>query len=202
MTTCADAIKNATGKDYELSEIDEFIKQADLIRDRIMNDNKIADKSAAIEKALDDVKAEMVAAAKIEKRNAMINKMRQEEAIDFITSQFGDDINLGVEALLVGSEKNRKGARYSVDAQQKALSSSYTGGLAHDLEQAGLFKMAASGEKDRLVAKALAGETIEDQEAISIANIIQKYQEAARRDANRAGAWIKKNGWLYHSPNT
>ncbi|EKI0735597.1 hypothetical protein PB787_002196 [Vibrio parahaemolyticus] len=192
MTTCADAIKNATGKDYELSEIDEFIKQADLIRNRIMNDNNIADKSAAIEKALDDVKAEMVAAAKIEKRNAMINKMRQEEAIDFITSQFGDDVNLGVEALLVGSEKNRKGARYSVDAQQKALAASYTGGLAHDLEQAGLFKMAVSGEKDRMIAKALAGEPVNDQEAISIANIIQKYQEASRRDANRAGAWIKK----------
>ncbi|NMU83958.1 hypothetical protein HKB16_13805, partial [Vibrio parahaemolyticus] len=40
--------------------------------------------------------------------------------------------------------------------------------------------------------KALAGEPVNDQEAISIANIIQKYQEVSRRDANRAGAGIKK----------
>ncbi len=192
MITCAEAIKNATGKDYEVSEIDEFIKQADKIRNRIMNDGKIADKSAAIEEALDDVKADMVAAAKIEKRNAMINKMRQDEAVDFIVSQFGDDLNLGVEALLVGSEKNRVGARYSVDAQQKALSAAYTGGLAHDLEKAGLFKLAVSGEYDRDIAKALAGETTNNAEAKQIATIVQKYQEVARKDANRAGAWIKK----------
>lgn len=192
MITCADAIKNATGKDYELSEIDEFINQADRIRQRIMNDANIADKTKALEEALNDVKEEMVAAAKIEKRNAMINKMRQEENIDFLQSQFNDDLNMGVQALLVGSERNRVGARLSADAQQKSLSNAYMGGLVHDLEAKGVFKLALSGELDRDIARALSGQQVNNPDAQAIADAIQKYQEVARKDANRAGAWIKK----------
>ncbi|ENC6709937.1 hypothetical protein ABKY54_004547 [Vibrio harveyi] len=192
MITCAEAIKNATGKDYEVSEVDEFIKQAERIKQKIMNDGSIADKSKAIEEELSRVQEEMVAAAKIEKRNALINKMRQEEAIDFVMSQFNDDLNLGVEALLVGSERNAKGSRMSVDAQQKALTQSYMGGLTSDLEKAGLFKLVSSGEIDRDIAKSLAGEAVSNPDAVKAAEVIRKYQELSRRDANRAGAWIKK----------
>lgn len=196
MITCSDAIKNATGKDYEVNEIDEFIKQADRIKQKIMNDSNIADKNQAIIDELDNIAADMVAAQKIEKRNAMINKMRLNENMDYIQSQYNEDMGKGIQSILVGDEKVAAGSRYSVDAEQKSLSNMYRGGMAHDLEGAGLFKLVTSHEYDRDIARALAGETPAgvkvNPDVVKAAEVIQKYQELARRDSNKAGAWIKK----------
>ncbi|AUR93059.1 hypothetical protein NVP1182O_17 [Vibrio phage 1.182.O._10N.286.46.E1] len=191
MIKCSDAIKQATGKDYEINEIDEFIKQGERIKQKVMNDSSISDKTKGITDALDAASNDLVLAAKIEKRNAMINKMRLDENIDFVQSRW-DDYGEGIQAILVGNERVKVGSRNSVDAEQKSLANAYRGGLAHDLEDAGLFKLVTSHQKDREIARALAGEKVADSEAVKAAEVISKYQELARRDANKSGAWIKK----------
>ncbi|ELE9712249.1 hypothetical protein RM404_004622, partial [Enterobacter kobei] len=74
----------------------------------------------------------------------------------------------------------------------------YLSGLNHDLEQAGVLKYLASGSNDAEVADAMwrlgKGQSTDGlmKESVKIAEIITKWQEAARLDANKAGAWIRK----------
>ena len=193
MITCSDAIKNATGKDYTTNEIDDFIQAADKIRRRINLDNGIANKEKAIFEALDEFNEEMVIAAKIEKRNAMINQKRQLEAIDFVVNAFPEDEGRGIQALIAGDNGVAVGSRLSVDAEQKATRNQYIGGLVADLQKAGVYKLAQSAELDRAVARAMYGVKSTDPDVQKIADIFMKWQELARREANEAGAWVPKN---------
>lgn len=193
MITCAEAIKNATGKDYTTNEVDEFVRQAELLKKRINLNDSIADKDAAIQQALNDVTQEMIEEAKIEKRNALLNQKRQLEAIDFVQNSFPEDIGRGIQALIAGDNQVAYGSRLSVDAEQKSLMGVYVGGLLADLDKIGMLKMAGRGELDRDIARHMWGEEVADSNARAIGDIYQKYQEMSRRDANNAGAWIKKN---------
>lgn len=190
---CADAIERSTGKKHSTEEITEFITAADKIRTRINLDNGIASKEKAIFEALDEFNEEMVIAAKIEKRNAMINQRRQLEAIDFIENAFVGDEGRGIQAMIAGDNGVAIGSRLSVDAEQKATRSQYIGGLVADLQKEGVYKLAQSAELDRAVARAMYGAKSPDPDVQKIADIFMKWQELARREANEAGAWIPKN---------
>lgn len=193
MITCSDAIRNVTGKDYTVDEIDEFINAADKIRTRINLDENIANKEQSIFEALDEFNNNMVVAAKIEKRNALINQKRQLEAMDFIANAFEGDESRGIQALIAGDNGVAVGARMSVDAEQKATRNQYIGGLVTDLQKQGVYKLAKSAEMDRAVARAMYGVKSTDQDVQKIADVFMKWQELARREANEAGAWIPKN---------
>lgn len=193
MISCSDAIKNATGKDHTVEEIDDFIKAADKIKNQIMRDESISNKEAAIFEALDNYNAEMIEAAKIEKRNALINQKRRAEAIDFIQNSFPEDLGRGVQALIAGDNQVAYGSRMSVDAEQKSIKAQYLNGLISDLEQSGLLKAAQSTEFDRNIGRAMWGEKVDDDIAQGIADTFSKYQEMSRIEANQAGAWIKKD---------
>lgn len=192
MITCAEAIKNATGKDYPLEQIDEFIQQADNIRKRVMLDDSIADKTAAIQQALIEQTQDRIAAAKIEQRNKLINAKRRAEAVNFVQTSFPEDYGRGLQALLVGDNKVAAGSRLSVDAEQKALNGQYLGGMVSDLEKLGYLKLVRSGTFDREIARAMWNGGGEGP-AGEIAKVMMKWQEKARLDANDAGAWIKKD---------
>lgn len=193
MITCADAIKNATGKDYSTDEVNEFVRQAELLKKRINLNDSIANKEEAIQKALNDATQDMIEEAKIEKRNALLNQKRQLESIDFVQNAFPEDIGRGIQAIIAGDNQVAYGSRLSVDAEQKSLSGVYVGGMLADLDKVGLLKMAGSGELDRDIARHMWGEDVADSNARSIGDIYQKYQEMSRLDANQAGAWIKKD---------
>lgn len=193
MITCSEAIKNATGKDYSVEEVDEFVRQAEMLKQRIYLNDSIANKDEAIQQALNDVTTEMVETAKIEKRNALINQKRQLEAIDFVQNAFPEDIGRGVQALIAGDNQVARGSRLSVDAEQKSLSGVYIGGMLADLDKVGLLKLAGNGDIDRDIARHMWGEEVADSNARAIGDIYQKYQEMSRLDANQAGAWIKKD---------
>lgn len=193
MISCAQAIENATGKVYEQNEIDEFIKQAQKIRDRINLDDSIADKDAAIRQALDDAKADIVEPKLIEKRNRLINEKRRLELIDFVENAFPEDIGRGIQAAIAGDTQVVAGGRMSVDAEQKSLMGEYFGGMLADLDAEGLLKIAGKGTHDQDIARYMWGEKVDNPEAVKIGDIYNKYQEKARRDQNAAGAYIKKN---------
>ncbi len=106
----------------------------------------------------------------------------------------------GLEAKLVGVNLPFLRNRMSVDAQYVALRRQWVGGLAYDLEQAGLLKIFASraledkwtDELFELNKKAggRPGVTNEAQ-ALAIAKTIQKWQRESMGALNREGAWVR-----------
>lgn len=150
------------------------------------------------QKAAQSIGDDLKRAAAIEKRNAAINRRIRLEAVDFVRTQFGDRPWEGLTALLAGSNRAGVGTRMSVDAVQDALRGQYLAGLIGDLERSGLFEAFRTGALDEDVARALWAIDSPDalkrlpKPAQAIAAIIRRWQEKARVDANRAGAWIGK----------
>lgn len=170
-------------------------------RQRI-NDGMDAAEALNIEAA--QLASDVEFAAKVEKRNAMINIVRRKEARAFVDS-FADKAQ-GLEALLAGSNKRTAGARLSVDSRARAKEGRYLGGLINDLKRDGLLQFVQArlfatgkGPLDDKIAVELYelrdGGTpgrSGSPDAQKIAKIINKYQELARADQNRAGAFIRK----------
>ena len=197
---CIDTIQaaaKAAGRELNEQELDELVEG---LQQRI-NALRAADEMLGAEdaalKAADDLSAESLQAAKLEKRNAAINARRRLEAIGYIRSTWADRPDLGLESFLVGTNVARAGARRSVAAEQKQLSNAYIAGFLNDMEQADLLPFLTRGDNDADIADALwrlgTGRSVDglSKPAVDIATIMQKYQTATRTDANRAGAFIR-----------
>jgi len=197
MTPCIDAVRAAAGdlEDQEISEIFELLRGR---AQEIMAREGALGMEQATLKAADELGKQAQQAALIERRNALINLRRRSEIVTFVRSNFADRPDLGIESLLVGTNLARQGSRMSVAAEQKALGDAYIGGMIHDLESKDLTAILANGGSDIDIADALwkIGNDLDtsklNDQVVDIARIIQKYQEAARVEANRAGASIGK----------
>jgi hypothetical protein len=143
-------------------------------------------------------------AAQIEKRNAKMNRVIYRQLHDDI-NQFGNAAQ-GLEAMIAGSNKRIEGARFSVDALRRAREGKYLGGLEAELSKAELLQHiqprllgVGKGAFDDNIARELyelrkdgtPGKT-GSVESAAIAKILHKYQELARLDQNRFGAFIRK----------
>lgn len=197
ISPCADAVRAAAG-DMESSEIQEIFQ---LLRGRtqeiLAREGALSSEQAAL-RAADELAKQAEHAAIIEKRNALLNVRARARLVAFVRDQFSDRPDLGVESFLVGTNLARQGSRLSVAAEQKALGDAYIGGLLSDLDRADLVGVLAKGDSDQDIADALwrLGKDLDtsdlNPQVVEIAKIIQKYQEGARIDANRAGASIGK----------
>ncbi|MDN6861944.1 MULTISPECIES: hypothetical protein [Pseudomonas] len=195
MTPCIDAVRAAAGnlEDREIAEIFELLRGR--AKELIAREGALGMEQATL-RAADELGKQAQHAALIEKRNALLNLRRRGEIVSFVRGSFADRPDLGIESLLVGTNLARQGSRMSVAAEQKALGDAYIGGFIHDLERQDLVAILAKGDSDVDIADALwkigtkqDTSKLNDQ-VVSIARTIQKYQEAARIDANRAGANI------------
>nr|DAG73923.1 MAG TPA: structural protein [Caudoviricetes sp.] len=136
------------------------------------------------------------------KRAVQLQYAKRMELFNYITTYFKGKEYEALSALLVGTNRNIQGARKSVDASQVALQGYYVGGLIRDLQALGNgdhIKMLNKAIFDKDIARALwsidnpyAKKFTGPKEAMDIAQVIHKWQEKARDDANRAGAWIQK----------
>lgn len=193
VAACFDIVKREV-EDMTPEELDEMLLEMRRRQRAYMQQGLPAQEAG--QKAAQTVGNDLKLAAAIERRNAAINLRIRTEALDFINTQFADNPAEGLTALLAGSNKAGRGTRMSADAVQTALKGEYIGGLVGDLERAGLFELFAHGEIDADVARALwAIKSPEEfakfpKEAREIAKIVRRWQEKARIDANRAGAWI------------
>lgn len=193
VAACFDAVKREV-EDLTPEELDELLLEMRRRQRSYMQQGMPAQDAG--QKAAQTVGNDVKLAAAIERRNAAINLRIRTEGLDFINSQFADNPAEGLTALLAGSNKAGKGTRMSADAVQHALKGEYIGGLIGDLERAGLFELFADASLDIDVARALwAIKTPEEiaklpKQAQDIAKIVRRWQEKARVDANRAGAWI------------
>ena len=197
MNPCIDAVRAAAGdlEDQELVEIFELLRGR--TKEIMAREGALGMEQASL-RAADELGRQAQQAALIERRNALINLRRRSEIVSFVRNNFADRPDLGIESLLVGTNLARQGSRLSVAAEQKALGDAYIGGLIHDLEAKDLTAVLANGGSDVDIADALwkIGNDLDtsklNDQVVDIARTIQKYQEAARIDANRAGASIGK----------
>lgn len=197
MNPCIDAVKAAAGDldDRELAEIFETLRGR--AKELMAREQSLSMEDATL-RAADELQKQAKQAALIEKRNALINLRRRAEVVSFIRTNFADRPDLGFESLLVGTNLARKGSRLSVAAEQKTLGDAYIGGMLNDLAKDDLLALLSRGDSDLDIADALwkigKGEDTKslNPDVVKIASIIQKYQEASRIDANRAGASIGK----------
>lgn len=195
MTPCIDAVRAAAGnlEDREVAEIFELLRGR--AKELMAREGALGMEQATL-RAADELGKQAQHAALIEKRNALLNLLQRAKIVSFVRGSFADRPDLGIESLLVGTNLARQGSRMSVAAEQKALGDAYIGGLIHDLERQDLTGILAKGDSDVDIADALwkigtkqDTSKLNDQ-VVGIAKTIQKYQEAARIDANRAGANI------------
>ncbi len=197
ISPCADAVRAAAG-DMESQEIQEIFQ---LLRGRaaeiIAREGSLSTEQAAL-RAADELAKEAQHAAIIERRNALLNVRARARLVNFVRENFSDRPDLGVESFLVGTNLARNGSRLSVAAEQKSLGDAYIGGLLNDLTKKDLVGVLAKGDSDQDIADALwrigrGDDTSKlNPQVVEIAQIINKFQEATRIDANRAGANIGK----------
>lgn len=193
VASCYDVLKREI-EDLTPEELDSLLREMRRRQRGYMQQGMPAQDAG--QKAAQSVVEQAKLAAAIEKRNAAINLRIRREGLDFVNAQFADNPAEGLAALLAGSNKAGRGTRMSADAVQSALKGEYLGGLIGDLERAGVFELFADGSLDEDVARALWSIKDADafkrlpKEAQSVAKIVRRWQEKARIDANRAGAWI------------
>jgi len=137
----------------------------------------------------------------VKKRNELLGLKAYITARDKIKNQFSGDYAEGLKAILVGVQSAKVGARDSAANAIDELERFYFAGIMHDvsLVEGGL-DILASGAMDREIARALSvletgtGDLAKmDVRAVGLAKAFRKWQEAARVNANRAGAWIGKD---------
>lgn len=198
---CLSAIEKAAGRPLADDELESLLEGLQT-RQRYLaaRDTTLSTRDAAL-KAADDMARDLEQAAIIEKRNAAINFTKRVERVEWIQRNFGTRPAEGLEAMLVGVNRAREGARDSAAAQQVQLRNTYHAGLVADIERAGNMRLLASGTMDRDISRALWAIGRDDEatlhaslpaEAVELARVLNKWQEVSRLDANEAGAWIGK----------
>jgi hypothetical protein len=194
---CMGVIRKAGG-DLTDTEIEQLVEELQRRQRAIEATQTVIDNEDAALKAAESLAKDMKMAAVIEKVNAARNLKIKLEAVDRIQRLYSNDLAEGIEAMIVGVNKVRSGSRISASSRQTALEGRYLGGLIGDLEKHGLAKLFASGEMDKEIARALwsidnpkASAYRGPAEAKTAAEIIRKWQEVSRMDANKAGAWIR-----------
>lgn len=200
---CFDIINKAAGRDLTDEEMHDMLASLQA-RERYLQAKGIAtDSRSAALQAADDVANSIRLAAVIEKRNAALNMTKRLEKVAFIQKNFSKNLAEGLEAVMVGVNRAKQGAKEGASQIQHALREHYFAGFGQDLEATGHLKIFASGALDREVSRALRAIGNDDEAAIharlpepavAIAKVVNKWQEVARLDANEAGAWIGKEG--------
>lgn len=194
---CIDAVTRAAGRPLSDDEMDALFTA---LRNR---ESYLRQRGAldALEEAGEEVARELQIMAIIEKRNAAINYLKRAENVAWVRTNFGANVAEGMEAVLVGVNRAKIGARNGAAQLQATLVKSYHAGFVADIERTGHMSLITSGSLDREITRALWAMGREDEaalhgklpkEAVEIAKVISKWQEVARTDANKVGAWIGK----------
>ena len=198
---CIDIIRQGVGRELSEDEITALFEQVKKMKRRALAGGKAADMAEEVMKAAEAWGDRREVEALAKKRALQLQMNARLKAVDMALNTFRGREADGIAALQVGVQSAREGSRLSVDAVGKALTGNYVGGFLADLDALGkehyaLFK---SGAMDRAVAEALfaldnpaAPEFKGPKEALDIARAMHTRQERARRDGNRAGAWIGK----------
>ncbi|EMO0474782.1 hypothetical protein RJ490_004606 [Pluralibacter gergoviae] len=198
LTQCERSINAAAGRELSSDEMETLVRDMNDTTRRIMAGNEAFSLEEAALHAADELSKADTLAKHIEARNKAINTRISAQRLGELRTTWRDRPDIGLEAMLVGRNDARPGARRSVSSEVAQLRGKYHAGINYDFDKAGLVKFISSGSNDREIADAMwrigRGLETDDMTAQSItaAKIIMKWQESARLDENRAGAWIGK----------
>lgn len=198
LTQCEMTVNAAAGRKLSEQEMESLVKDMNDTTNRILAGNEALSLEEAALRAAEELSNRDQLAKVIEARNKAINTRIAAQRLGELRTTWKDRPDIGLEAMLVGRNDARTGSRRSVASEVAQLRGKYNSGINYDFDQAGLVKFISSGSNDREIADAmwrigrdqkLDGMT---QQSIDAAKIIMKWQESARMDQNRAGAWVGK----------
>ncbi|HED2510400.1 TPA: hypothetical protein R4Y84_005684 [Klebsiella michiganensis] len=198
LTQCEMTVNTAAGRKLSEDEMSSLVRDMNDVTNRILAGNEALSLEEAAMRAAEELSNRDQLAKVIEARNKAINTRIAAQRLGELRTTWKDRPDIGLEAMLVGRNDARTGSRRSVASEVAQLRGKYNSGINYDFDQAGLVKFISSGSNDREIADAmwrigrgqkLDGMTWQSAEA---AKIISKWQESARVDENRAGAWVGK----------
>ena len=198
LTQCEQVVNQAAGRELSEPEMESLVNNMETTVRRIRAENEGLSLEDAALRAAEELGQQEKLAKVIEARNKAINTRIAAERLAFLRDSFADRPDIGLSAILVGRNEARAGSRSSAAAEQYQLRSKYLSGLNYDLEQADVLKFMAAGTNDAEIADAMWRIGSQQKtdglrpESVKIAEIVTKWQESARLDANKAGAWIGK----------
>ncbi|NIA72376.1 hypothetical protein HBA54_27690 [Pelagibius litoralis] len=197
---CIAEIKKAAGRDLADEQLDDLVTtlRSRQKQRRLAQQGESAEE--AILKAADEMADDLLSEKLIAKRNEALNFKRRAEVRDYVEANFAQRPALGLEARITGVNAPRGASRLSATQEQHQLTGYYTQGFLADVEKEGLWQVFVSGALDREIAREMweirpngnRGISGSD-EAARMAEVMHKWQEATRIDANRAGASVKKS---------
>jgi hypothetical protein len=199
---CINVIKEAAGRDLSDDELLMMLESLQARERYFKLKGMASDDREATMMAADELARTIEMSAVIERRQAALNMIKRVEKVSWVQNNFGNNFAEGIEALLVGVNRAKTGARLSAAQTQHKLISTYMAGLTTDLEATGHLSLFTSGALDREVSRALWSMGKEGEakalanlpkEAVDIAKVLHKWQEVGRTDANEAGAWIRES---------
>lgn len=206
---CIRAVHTLAGGKLTEPQVREIVAAVESRARRLQRDLKI-DTNSALKRAAVDFAGETDLAARIEKVNRIRNLQKrvayrnQLETAPNVPSPIGPRGGMtpgpvvGLEASLTGVNTLYPGARDSIQKDGATLKLIYVDGMVAKLERGGLLKTVRSGDLDALWSRELAelnktngkpGVT-GNGAALEIAKIVHEFQERARLDANKEGAFI------------
>lgn len=198
---CIDAVQQAAGRVLTDDELDDLFTHMDNARKSRSAQKQLTTLEEDLLNAADEYARDVVEAAEIEARNALINIKVRHDLMNFaqkVDNATGDP-SLALEARMVGINNPIATGRQSVDARTMSLHSQYMGGLIADLRSADMLRLFDARVLEREIAIEMAELSkkqgkpglSDSDEALKIARIMDKYRKAAMTRENRAGAWIK-----------
>jgi len=167
-----------------------------------------------------DVSTQIKAQKKIDKRNALESQIKVRTLTEFVLTNFPDNAEEGLIAIMVGSNRRVEGSRAAVSVQQHAQVNQLISGFNAELKANNLEIMFRDGlegltesETQRRVSRAMSelGQKQTELEKLTglnppvketnpqilkLAEIMEKYSETIRQKLNDRGANIQKM-WGY-----
>lgn len=198
---CIDLIRQGTGRELSEEEVFSLFEQVKKEKKRILKSARGGNLETKLLEAVNGISENAEIAALAQKRALQLQADARAKAFDLVMNTFRGKEAAGLSSLLTGTNYVRAGSRLSVDAQGTSLSGHYIGGLLADIKTLGKehMRLFQSGALDLEVARALRAlddpavpEYRGPREAQDIARAIRKWQDTARVDENKAGAWIGK----------
>jgi len=191
---CIAAVNTAAGRELSDAELDRIFTQAQN-RTRFYQAQGM-DSLGAAQRAGTELGSEIRMAAAIERRSEAVNLLASRRLdARVIAGREYDSMLATLTGVARGTER---GLADSVDANWHGHRGRLMGGLAHDLEAAGLLRALRTRDIafERDIARELwrlrdpALPATGNRHAAEAARIFGKYQDALRNQLNDAGAWI------------
>lgn len=198
---CEDMIRNALGRNMSEQEILDFAREGSRLGRQARAAAEASLSAEDIAKLTADWAQQEELALIAHRRAQHLQAAARLRAVQKATANFQGMEWEGLSALMVGSKYDRAGSRLSVDAIRTSLGQHYLGSMINELDTLSpeYSTTLHKGTLDREICQAMwsldnanAQPYKGPQEAMDIAQVLHKYQELARENENKAGAWIGK----------